>query len=433
MSPAHTPSSDYAVRLSSLREATLTLWERTPASFPRLGTDAGPFRRWRNARSVAALFDHVAGQVLAYPDDGHARAAWRDELRGRVLRVGQDHLGWPPAYCRLLSSEAFYETAVSFARDARRFDPALPLEDLGQALRNVWVGNSLQMLVGEPVRLTPALFAYSMLYPATDNVLDDPALSYAAKRTFNERLARRLEGDDSSPENEAEEKPWSLVAILEGDCPRETCPHVWAAVLGIQQAQVASVRQQQDRSLAERDLLDLTMAKGGASVLADLYLVAPMVDSAAGAFAFRYGVFLQMLDDLQDIGPDLAAGHETLFTRAARQGHLDTLAGRLTAFIDVVLDTYRGAAHVPCDDTAELIRQNCRALVVGVMAREPGRFSRALRRRVGSQWPVGLRGMRRLIRHGHRQFEATHAQLQRARGTSSPLDLLLDDARGPQR
>ncbi len=34
----------------------------------------------------------------------------------------------------------------------------------------------LQLLLGIPVRVTPAIFAYSMLYPYGDNCLDDPAI-----------------------------------------------------------------------------------------------------------------------------------------------------------------------------------------------------------------------------------------------------------------
>ena len=50
-------------------------------------------------------------------------------------------------------------------------------------MRNVWIGNNLQMLLGVPVCLTQGLFAYSMLYPVTDNVLD----ALIGPRTINVR------------------------------------------------------------------------------------------------------------------------------------------------------------------------------------------------------------------------------------------------------
>ena len=76
-------------------------------------------------------------------------------------------------------------------------------------------------------------------------------------------------------------------------------------------------------------------------------------------FAFGYGVFLQLLDDLQDVTIDLAAEHHTLFTLAARRGTLDDLTARLLDFIDIVLDQTRVDAGVqagglPGSDPAEL-------------------------------------------------------------------------------
>ena len=72
--------------------------------------------------------------------------------------------------------------------------PERDAEQLGQALRNVWIGNSLQMLLDRPVTMGPGLFAYSMLYPVTDNWLDDPDITPDLKRAFNERLGKRLAG-----------------------------------------------------------------------------------------------------------------------------------------------------------------------------------------------------------------------------------------------
>jgi hypothetical protein len=67
----------------------------------------------------------------------------------------------------------FLEATTAFARMARRFDPAITSAEIYQAARNVWTANFLQLLLGMPVRVTPAIFAYSMLYPYSDNYLDE--------------------------------------------------------------------------------------------------------------------------------------------------------------------------------------------------------------------------------------------------------------------
>ena len=345
-------------------------------------------------------------------------------MRRRLQDFGEAHFGWPAGYRSLLFGDAFYDASVAFARQARAFEPTISLDDLWQALRNVWIGNSLQMLLARAVTLTPGLFAYSMLYPVTDNLLDAPDVSSSDKRVFNRRLTRRLTGERLFAEKEAEARAFSLVGQIEAEFPRHRYPDVWESILAIQRGQVASLFQQGGR-LTEEQLLDISFAKGGASVLADLYVVAGEAGPAEERFAFGYGVFLQLLDDLQDVTTDLAAGHETLFTQAARRGPLDEPTARLARFIDVVLDAEQDLPAARTADCVDLIRRNCRALLVGVMAEQPGLFSRSFRRSVERQWPLGFRAIRRLRRRAQRRFQATAQHLQAQRGVSSPLELLL--------
>ena len=320
-------------------------------------------------------------------------------MRQRLLAFGEERLSWPASYRDVIFDDGFCETAAEFSEHARRFDPSLPIEDLGQALRNVWVGNSLQILLGEPVRLTPALFAYSMLYPTTDNVLDAMDVSREAKHAFNERLGLRLAGRTVGAEGVGEARVWALLDTIESDFPRNRYPGVWQSLIDIHHAQCDSLKQHRSR-LSERALLKLTIAKGGASVRADVYVIAGAPDPASEELAFLYGVFLQMLDDLQDIGPDLEAGHETLFTRAARIGELDSLTRRLAQFIERVMAPHIAHSSRAMSACAEVIRRNCLTLIVGVIARSPRWFGWQLRREVERQWPFGLRGTRRLLRRG---------------------------------
>ena len=346
-------------------------------------------------------------------------------MRHRLQDFGEQRFGWPDGYRRLLFGDAFYETTVAFARQARAFDPELRLDDLWQALRNVWIGNNLQMLLGRPVRLTPGLFAYSMLYPVTDNLIDAPDRTPDEKRVFNTRLGARLMGEAVTAESAAEASAFNLVSHIEQEFPRRAYADVWESILAIHHGQVASVRQH-GRPLSERELREISFAKGGASVLADLYLVVGAATPAEEHFAFGYGVFLQLLDDLQDVEADTAAGHQTLFTLAAREGTLDNLTARLVAFIDVVLDQQRSQNSPRTLDCLDLIRRNCHSMLAGVIAENPGMFGRRFRRSIERQWPLSFRAMRRLRTHARQRFEKTARRLQAQRGVSSPLELILE-------
>ena len=365
---------------------------------PDIGPRVGFLRQRSNRRAASRLIDDLAADIERLPDGEPARRQWRQDVRERLQQFGHDRLGWPDGYRRLLLGDSFYESALAFVRDARAFDPGLRLEHVGQALRNVWIGNSFQMLLDRPVELRPGLFAYSMLYPVTDNWLDDPEVSTSAKRSFNERFGRRLAGWSVCPADERDAAVGQLVERIEGEWPRDRFPSVYASLLAIHDGQMRSLDQQGTRWLPDADLLDISFRKGGSSVLTDLYLVTDRPHPIEERFAFGYGVFLQLLDDLQDVEADLAAGHETLFTRAARRGPLDGVASRLARFIDTVLLGNRCFEGPVFTDRLELIRRNCLALLVGSVAEQPHRFSRRFRRHLARQWPVSFRGYRWLRR-----------------------------------
>jgi hypothetical protein len=411
-------------RLEPLRDECVDAWRSTRSELPRLGPEIARWQQWQNARATSRLIDEIARRVDEHPEHTTERLAWRNELRATLQDFGERRFGWPDGYRRLLFGDAFYESSVAFARQARAFDPSLRLADLWQAMRNVWIGNNLQMLFGLPVRLTPGLFAYSMLYPVTDNVLDASDLSPEYKRAFNDRLGRRLHGHLVAPRDTSEAHAFSLVDRIEGELPRHRYADVWHSILAIHGGQIDSLRQH-GRRLPESELCEISVAKGGASVLADLYLIAGEATLEQERFAFGYGVFLQLLDDLQDVTSDRAARHHTLFTCAAETGVLDELTARLMNFIDVVLQRERGDARAETRDCLDLIRRNCHCMLAAVMSAEPALFGRGFRRSVERQWPVSFRAIRRLRRRAQARFQTTSRRLQERRGVSSPLDLLL--------
>lgn len=417
-------SSSLLDRLTPLCHSCLDAWHTARPEVPRLGPTTTRWQRWRNAHATGRLIDEIATRVDEHPENTTAQRAWREALRNRLQDFGERRFGWPDGYRRLLFGDAFYDASVAFARQARVFDPALRLDDLWQALRNVWIGNNLQMLLGRPVRLTRALFAYSMLYPVTDNLLDAPDRSADDKRTFNARLGLRLLGNDLTALYPAEAAAFHLVGQIEEEFPRHEYGNVWESILAIHRGQISSLRQQGPPPLSEEELCEISFAKGGASVLADMYLVVGEATPSQERFAFGYGAFLQLLDDLQDVTVDIAVGHQTLFTLAVQEGALDDLTARLVDFIDVVLNAER-TANEQNADCLDLIRRNCHSMLAGVVAENPAMFGRPFRRVVESQWPLSFRAMRRLRRRAQHRFQRTAQRLQVRRGVSSPLELLL--------
>ena len=424
LAPAVLEERGLQSRVAALRDEHARLWGATPAVMPSFGPPVGWLQQLSNERAARRLVDALAAEAEHVPDGEREWRTWRETVRERLQAFGEERLAWPVGYRRLLFADDFFAASVAFAREARAFDPDLPDESLGQALRNVWIGNSLQLRLGLAVALGPGLFAYSMLYPLTDNLLDDPALDGRAKRAFNDRFGRRLAGLPVRPEGAAEAAVFELVRRIEAQFRRDAFPEVHESLLAIHAGQTRSLAQQDDPRLRDPELLAISFEKGGSSVLADAYLVAGQVRPGDERFAFGYGTFLQLLDDLQDVAADLEAGHQTVFTRAARRGVLDEHAARLGSFIDRVLDA-EPLTGFEAGDRRDLIRRNCRALLVAAIAEQPRRFSRRFRRTLERGWPFSFGAMRRLRRHAERRLRELAVRLGRRAATPSLLDLAL--------
>jgi hypothetical protein len=270
----------------------------------------------------------------------------------------------------------FSRTGDEFVREAGEFDPDLHPVDIFQALRNLWIMNSLQVAFALPVSLNRSGFAYSLLYPYTDNYLDDPTAPESEKKAFNRNLARRLAGHQGSVASQFAAKVSALVEMIESEYPRISYPGVYESLLAIHRAQEKSILQNASRvCCTEDEILHISVEKGGTSVLADAYIAKGCLSLEEVQFAFGYGVFLQLMDDLQDVTEDLDNGYRTISTLSARKGSLDRVANRLVAFLYKVLDS---AFLCPLPRTAlltELIRKSCRGLILESIALRPELYS----------------------------------------------------------
>lgn len=424
--PAPAAEDSLADRVAALVEEHCTRWRDTRCDSPVLGPSIPRSTQRDNARAAVELIDRLASDVERYPGKGQGRRIWQERLRCAVREFGEQRLGWPAGYRRLLVSDEFYTASVVFARRARKFDPTLRLEAVGQALRNVWIANSLQMLLDLPVELSPSIFAYSMLYPYTDNYLDARDVPARAKRRFNGRLSRRLRGERLAPEGARERDIFRLVEMIEQDYPRAAFPDVHASLLAIQGGQVRSLHQQASREvLYTRDLLSISVEKGGSSVVADGYLVAGEPQRAEVDFFFGFGVLLQLLDDLQDVRADREAGHRTLFSTAADRVPLDSLTSQLFNYMSRILEPTRPFEAPAFADRLDLIRRNCTFLLVGAVAENEELFSPPFRQELVENWPFSLAAMRRLRRLADKRFKKAGRRL-RAQGHGEGWGELLD-------
>ncbi len=132
-------------------------------------------------------------------------------------------LGMDDSAIQLLT-DSFIPAGTRVAQWARRFDATLSVPDIIQSCRNAWTACGLQPLLGDRIGITPSILGYSLLYPYSDNYLDDQKISSAEKLQFSERFRDRLCGLPISPRNHNETAVWALVQLIENQYPRLRYP-----------------------------------------------------------------------------------------------------------------------------------------------------------------------------------------------------------------
>ncbi|XUX00020.1 MAG: hypothetical protein TUN42_09000 [Dehalogenimonas sp.] len=293
-----------------------------------------------------------------------------NQLETRILfglaQLGRESFGLTPTQLEILLHRGMPQSLVQFARTARTHRSISDTE-IFQASRNVGVMNTLQLMLGQQCRLTPAVFAYSMLYPYSDNYLDNPRIPAATKREFNNRFGRRLGGEIVAPANRHEKQIFSLVATIESEKDREIMPQVYDSLLAIHCAQSKSLELEGKKQPVTDDVLAITLEKGGTSVLADAYLIAEnRLTPRQVRFIFGLGIFLQLVDDLQDLKPDLKSGNITLFCLAAKDTRaLESLSNRAIAFGRKVMDDLDAFTAHGINPLKEVIRMSVAQLMIG--------------------------------------------------------------------
>ena len=232
----------------------------------------------------------------------------------------------------------FQDLSERFVNDAKAFDETLKDEDIFQALRNIWIIWMLELMFEMPLVYHEAMFAYSMLYPYSDNLLDDTKCSKETKKQFNHWFSKRLHGNHEPSKDPLRQKIDRLVEMIENRFPREKFVNVYEGLYMIQDAQIASVRQNEELPLSE--IYDISVEKGGTSVIADGYLINGEMSKEQFQFCVDFGFALQIVDDIQDQIEDGKNAHHTLATMCKTKPQRALLFQKCWRFFDSVLEDF---------------------------------------------------------------------------------------------
>jgi hypothetical protein len=255
---------------------------------------------------------------------------------------------------------AFQDELKDFLRHVRAFAPELPIDGIGQAIRNYIVYMMFARIHQVKQDFSTACFGYSMLYPFTDNYIDSRNYSDKDKAEYNHIIRDKIIGREVQPRSPHQHKTCELLGMVESEYPRELDSTVFKLLLMMLEAQEESLRQQSpEDALTLSERLDISLYKGGISVLIDRFFVNKEITEADLTFYLSFGFFLQLADDLQDIKEDRENGHQTILTLDTTYAREERIVNKMLHFVQKITDSY------PSDNDVfkNFVLSNCRQLI----------------------------------------------------------------------
>jgi hypothetical protein len=345
--------------VKELVEKFTACWWGSNIDFPTMGSSYSLREQIEREKELSTFLDELYGMMRRAQASKATAPESQERLQSLTVGVIKTSLGLEDRHIQAILDYGFREAVVEFFHMARQFDPQVSEEDIYQAIRNSTSMHLMQVLLRIPVEVTSAVFAFSMLYPYSDNYLDDPGISQQVKAAFNHRFRQRLEGNALPPVNSHERRIFDLVGLIESQYSRPHYPHLFGSLLAIHKAQASSLELVGKLvSPYQVDVLKICMEKGGSSALADGYLVAGALTPEQRDFVFFYGAFTQLMDDLEDVHSDLESKIMTVFSVTAQRWPLDEITSRTFHFgryLFDVLDIFDSPGLEPIKEMLSIV------------------------------------------------------------------------------
>ncbi|WP_432664429.1 hypothetical protein R9X47_28370 [Wukongibacter baidiensis] len=370
-------TKDFNDFVEFLKFKYLSLWWSCKTDFPQGKTDISFLNKFTNERKVEGFRKKLRSELRQTPKEEFERTDLYDKIISLIAEIENGIIGYENRCLDFFVEKGYIDVTDEFLKEATIFDPDIEVYDIFQAIRNVWIMNSIQILLDTQVRLTPSIFSYSMLYPYSDNYLDNTDIIIKEKIDFNNKFRKCLSGKEVEASNSNEKHVFDLVRKIEDEFPRDRYPKVFESLLSIHSAQEKSLAQQKGKSLPhENDILGISFEKGGTSVLTDGFLIKGELLKEEAVFMFGYGVFLQLIDDLQDVQVDLENQHMTVFSQVAGKWPLDILVNKLFWFIESVLESCDTFDSQDSPKLKKVIHDSCIIMILEAISKNKKMFSR---------------------------------------------------------
>jgi hypothetical protein len=375
-------------------EIIKTIWLEASDQFPMNLTEITPEQKLSNEAYTDQVSRAFHEQMNSIPRLPFRRRKWSKQTQIFLMKLlSEEQIIGIHNVMSPQELTVFYQELMDFARHARCFAPELSFEELGQAIRNYIVFAMFKVINRKPysedghVGYSNAGFGYSMLYPFTDNYIDTIANTISDKQEYNQLIRDTIEGKEVQFKDNYHKKTHLLMKAIEEAYPRERDSDIYTLLLMMLEAQEESLGQQsKNHVLTPEQRLDISLFKGGVSVLVDRYLINKPLTEEDYIFYLGFGFFLQLADDLQDIGEDRRNGYQTIFTLETEQSSEERLVNKLLNFLHTVMEAYSAENN----SFKEFVKQSSNLLIYSSVVGSRDYFSEQYLLQIEKRLPVTI-------------------------------------------
>lgn len=367
------------------------LWQNIPDTFPDFLPVIDTQTKIENEQWLLQASEAIQSQLHTCPKL-FGKKRWRKETEQLLTKLLNEAplLGLNKAMSEKLQQEFLAETK-RFLKRSRDFDKKLSIEDLGQAIRNYIVYGVFCILSDMPQHCHSAIWGYSMLYPYTDNYIDSHNVSPDDKKEFNAFIYHKLKGEQIVPATKAQTQTGQLLDAVEDFYPRSSHTDIYDGLLMMLEAQEISIKQAK-LALSDEEIMDISLYKGGISVLLDRFYVEKEMTTEEVLFYLAYGFFLQLADDLQDITSDETEGSRTILNLQSDSAYREKTVNKILHFLHTILTTWLPASATGDDgyDFTSFLLDKCYLLILTAVWRSKEHFTDDYLTKVEKSLPISF-------------------------------------------
>jgi hypothetical protein len=361
-------------------------WLSASDEFPVFLSEISEDTKDTNKQYIQTIFNDFQTQVKGYSRLPFRHKRWKLKMLTLINSVlfQETVIGIHKAL-DLKELEDFQEELKEFLRHVRKFAPELTLDEVGQALRNYIVYAMFKQIHRSGTGFSMAGFGYSMLYPFTDNYIDCKDVTSEEKAEYNRIIQDKIEGRPVHPRTTHQKKTCDLLQAIESEYPRNTETSAFLLLSMMLEAQENSISQQQrGLQLTYEERLDISLYKGGVSVLIDRFFVRKDLNEEELILYLSLGFFLQLADDLQDIKTDSEQSYQTILTLDLSPEKEEKVINKLLNFVH---DTM-GSFQAENDTFKNFVLENCYQLIYTSLIGSKEFFSREYVDKIENYLPV---------------------------------------------